>query len=78
LLNTIVRHNQKIKLTLLEKNESTDNWIETDGYCKAVLLNVTDTAINGLNFHLCNLQGFTKPKDNMQTWEGRNGNRDKQ
>uniref|UniRef100_A0A915KW64 Uncharacterized protein n=1 Tax=Romanomermis culicivorax TaxID=13658 RepID=A0A915KW64_ROMCU len=65
---SIVHHNHKIELTLLEKSESTDNWIETDVHCKGVLLNVTDTAINGLNFRLCNLQRFNKPKDNMQTW----------
>uniref|UniRef100_A0A915J1Z1 Uncharacterized protein n=1 Tax=Romanomermis culicivorax TaxID=13658 RepID=A0A915J1Z1_ROMCU len=29
-----------------------------------------DTAVNGLIFHLCNLEQFTKPKDNMQMWYG--------
>uniref|UniRef100_A0A915JXJ8 Uncharacterized protein n=1 Tax=Romanomermis culicivorax TaxID=13658 RepID=A0A915JXJ8_ROMCU len=29
-----------------------------------------DTAVNDLIFCLCNVQGFTKPKDNMQMWCG--------
>uniref|UniRef100_A0A915IM75 Uncharacterized protein n=1 Tax=Romanomermis culicivorax TaxID=13658 RepID=A0A915IM75_ROMCU len=70
MLPKFVHHNQKIELTLLEKYESTDSWIETDVYCKAVLLNMTDTAVNGLIFCLSNLHRFTKPKDNMQTWYG--------
>uniref|UniRef100_A0A915KZN4 Uncharacterized protein n=1 Tax=Romanomermis culicivorax TaxID=13658 RepID=A0A915KZN4_ROMCU len=70
LRESILHHNQKIKLTLLEKYESTDNWIETDVYCKGVLLNMTHTAVNGLIFCLCNLQRFTKPKYNMQTQYG--------
>uniref|UniRef100_A0A915ITV1 Uncharacterized protein n=1 Tax=Romanomermis culicivorax TaxID=13658 RepID=A0A915ITV1_ROMCU len=45
LCESIVHHNQKIELILLEKDKTTDNWIETDAYSEVVLLNVTDTAV---------------------------------